>query len=283
MRDATRPPKLSDLGVDLLHLTRWRRTRAIAWPFAAFAAYWVFAAFGHWIAAVLSLVVLSFVTYGSTSHDLVHGSLRLRRLPNDILLSVLELICLRSGHAYQIAHLNHHARFPHDDDIEAEAARMSLTGALLQGVVFPFRIYVWALRNPRGRRGWIVAEGIGVASIVLGAIAALPWTVVPAVYAALMIAGSWPIPLVTSYVPHEAMAADVLHQTRLFRGVLFRLAAFDHLYHLEHHLYPAVPHQNWPRLASRLDPWFAAAGIQPVRMVRKASGGRPAPAGRMLV
>src|SRR5438552_6705901 len=171
-------PRLSDLGIDLLHLTRWQVTRSIALPFAAFAAFWILAGSQHWLLAVFSLMILSFVTYGSTAHDLVHGSLGLKRLPNDIFLAVIELISLRSGHAYQVAHLNHHARFPHDDDIEAEAARMSLIRTLLDGIVFQFRIYAWALTNPRGQRNWIVAEGIAVAAIVLGAIAALPWTII---------------------------------------------------------------------------------------------------------
>jgi len=262
----TRQPKLSDLGFDLLHLTRWQLARSIASPFVAFVAYWIFAGSEYWIPAVFSLIVLSFVTYGSTSHDLVHGSLGLKRLPNDVLLSVIEVISLRSGHAYQLAHLNHHARFPHHDDIEADAARMSLPRALLEGVVFQFRIYAWALGNPRGRRNWIVAEGMAVVAIVLGAIAALPWTIVPCVYVGLMIAGSWTIPLITSYIPHDAEASDVLHQTRVFRGFIARALAFDHLYHLEHHLYPAVPHENWPQLARRLDPWFDALGIKPVRI-----------------
>jgi beta-carotene hydroxylase len=259
-------PKLSKLGLDLLRLSEWQRARALAVPFLAFAAYWAFAATEQWAAAVLSLVVLSFVTYGSTSHDLVHGVLGLRRAPNDILLSVIEAISLRSGHAYQTAHLHHHARFPAEDDIEAEAARMSFPRAVLEGVVFQFRIYGWALRHPRGKRPWIVAEGIAVACIVLAAFAALPYTFVPAVYVALMIAGSWTIPLITSYLPHDADAPDALRQTRAFRGMVARIVAVDHLYHLEHHLYPAVPHQNWPRLARRLDPWLEAAGVKPVRI-----------------
>ncbi len=89
----------------MLHLTRWQVTRAIALPFAACVAYWLSAIAGLWVPAVLSLMVLSFVTYGSTSHDLVHGSLGLRRLANEILLSVIEAVALRSGHAYQVAHL----------------------------------------------------------------------------------------------------------------------------------------------------------------------------------
>lgn len=257
-------PKLSELGVDLLRVTRWQLACTIAWPFVAFAVFWICASLEYWYLAVLSLIVLSFVTYGSTSHDLVHGTLGLRRLPNDLLLSIIEVISLRSGHAYQLAHLHHHARFPNDDDIEAEAARMSFLRTLLEGIVFQFRIYIWALKHPRGRQNWIIAEGVAVAVIVLGAVVALPWTVVPSLYVSLMVAGSWTIPLITSYLPHDASATDPLHQTRLFRGWLFRLLAFDHLYHLEHHLYPAVPHQNWPRLARRLDPWFVATGTKPV-------------------
>lgn len=263
---ANRPPRLSELGGDLVRLTRWQIARAVAWPFAAFSAYWWLAAAGHWFWAALSLVVLSFVTYGSTSHDLVHGSLGLARLPNDVLLCVIELIALRSGHAYQAAHLNHHARFPHDDDVEAGAASTSLARALLEGVVLQFRVYAWAVRNRRAKRRWILAEGIGVLAIVSAALALLPFTIVPGVYVALMIAGSWTIPLITVYVPHDAKASDELHQTRVFRGPVARIVAFDHLYHWEHHLYPAVPHQNWPRLARRLDPWLTASGIRPVRI-----------------
>ena len=260
------PPKLAEIGTDLLQLTRWQAARAIALPFLAFAAYWVFAATDHWVLAVASTVVLSFVTYGSTSHDLVHGSLGLPRRLNKLLLAVIEALSLRSGHAYRAAHLHHHARFPHDDDIEAEASRMSLFRTLWEGVIFQFRIYRWGLKHSRTDWNWILAEGIAVVMFVVASALASFWTIVPIMYVALMIAGSWIIPLITSYIPHDAAAADPLHQTRLYRGWIARLVAFDHLCHLEHHLYPAVPHQNWARLARRLDPWFQSVGIEPVRV-----------------
>jgi beta-carotene hydroxylase len=56
-----------------------------------------------------------------------------------------------------------------------------------------------------------------------------------------------------------------LQQTRVFRGKVASLIAFEHLYHLEHHLYPSVPHQNWPTLARRLDPYLLRAGITPIK------------------
>src|SRR4029079_443097 len=95
-------------------------------------------------------------------------------------------------------------------------------------------------------------------NFALIAVAALvyPWTFGPLIYAAFVTAGSWLFPLLTVYVPHDANGASELAKTRLFRGWLFRVIAFDHLYHLEHHLYPAVPHHHWAVLAVRLDPYL---------------------------
>ena len=94
--------------------------------------------------------------------------------------------------------------------------------------------------------------------------AVLPWTPVFAVYATLMVMGGWVIPLVTSYLPHNPDGLTALQQTRLFRGKVFSIIAMEHLYHLEHHLYPMVPHHNWPKLAKRLDPVFESTGVRPI-------------------
>jgi beta-carotene hydroxylase len=58
-----------------------------------------------------------------------------------------------------------------------------------------------------------------------------------------------------------------LTQTRLFRGKVLSVIAAGHLYHLEHHLYPQVPHHHWPQLARRLDPHFARLEIEPVTLL----------------
>jgi beta-carotene hydroxylase len=210
-------------------------------------------------------VALSFVTYGSVSHDLVHRNLGLPRRANDALLCVVELLALRSGHAYQAAHLNHHARYPHPDDIEATAARRSWAGALAEGLVFQPRVWLWAVRHVTQGRAWVVGEGAACLALAGLAVALFPLTPVPLAYAALMVAGSWVIPLVTSYLPHVPDVEDELSQTRAFRGVVASAVALGHLYHLEHHLYPAVPHHNWPRLARRLDPHMVLAGVLPVK------------------
>jgi beta-carotene hydroxylase len=258
-------PALRELGGDLIQVSNLGRLTALALPFLCCAAYFLFAVMGWWAPAVVALIGLSFFSYGSTSHDLVHGVLGLSKRANNILLCAIELLALRSGHAYRAAHLHHHARYPHFDDVESTAARKSWLGALAEGPTFQPRIWLWAMRNARRDRAWIIGEGAACVALTGLAAALTPLTPVFLAYAVLMLMGSWPIPLLTSYVPHDTHGRNELFQTRAFRGVVASALALEHLYHLEHHLYPSVPHQNWPELARRLDPYLEKAGVKPVK------------------
>jgi beta-carotene hydroxylase len=113
---------------------------------------------------------------------------------------------------------------------------------------------------------FILAEGAGCASMFVASVLLLRVTPVFFVYAALAVMESWIFPLITAHLQHFPEERNALFQTRTFRGVGARVIAADHLYHLEHHLYPAVPHQHWPRLAERLDPFLAEAGVRPSRL-----------------
>ncbi|MCX5660076.1 MAG: fatty acid desaturase [Planctomycetota bacterium] len=257
-----RLPTLHELGDDLLRVTWAQKAVTILLPFLAMGAYAAFAWQGWWPAAVLAVMALSFVTYGSTSHDLVHRTLGLPHGINDALLSVIELFSFRSGSAYRLSHLHHHHHLLANDDVEGRPAYGSLAGAVLAGFTMQFRLWWWAWTTHPSARGRLLAEAVGIAALLVASIASARWTPVPLVYAALVIAGSWIFPLVTVYIPHDAHGDSKLTTTRLFRGWFVRLLAFDHLYHLEHHLYPAVPHHHWRRLAVRLDPHFAAAGVR---------------------
>jgi beta-carotene hydroxylase len=261
------PPRLPELGLDLLVITPAQRGLTVTLPFICAGIYFVAACTGHWVIAVAALVYLSFVTYGSTSHDLVHRNLGLSPRTNEIFLTLIELLSLRSGHAYRMAHLHHHARFPAEDDIEAAASRRSLVGALLEGVTFHFRLWLWAFKRARKReRGLILIEGGLAMLLMLAAILLWQVTLVPLVYVLLMTTGAWITPLITSYVPHNPHGKSELEQTRVFRGTALSILALEHLYHLEHHLYPSVPHQNWPRLAKRLDPYLKKQEIIPIKL-----------------
>jgi beta-carotene hydroxylase len=259
-------PSLDEIGRDLLRVTAWERAFSLAAPFLLVVAFFVLAGRGAWLAALACPVLLSFLTYASISHDLVHRNLGLPRAMNEALLCGIELIALRSGHAYRAVHLHHHARFPAEDDVEGSAARMPWWRAVLDGITLQPRLWRFARTKTPRDRGWVLGEGVAVVALLLAALAAVPFSPLPLAYAGLMVAGSWIYPFMTSYVPHDATGASELTQTRLFRGRVLSLLALEHLYHLEHHLYPQVPHHNWPELARRLDPHFQRRGLVPIRL-----------------
>ena len=254
-------PSLAELGRDLSRLTARQRWSTVALPFQYVTAFVLFAWLGWWPPAILAVAAYTFFSYGSTSHDLVHGNLGLPSWLNCVLLSLIELLGLRSGHAYRAVHLYHHCRFPHPDDVEGAAAHRSWFGALLAGPLQQPRIWWWALRHARHDRWWILGEGIGCAVLLATALIAWSVTPIPLIYVALVVLGSWTFPLMTSYLPHNPEGADELTRTRRFRGKVAGVVFHQHLYHLEHHLYPGVPHHHWPTLAERLDPHLDQSGV----------------------
>jgi beta-carotene hydroxylase len=259
-------PSLEELGRDLLTVPRWRLALTLTTPFALTALFFVFAARGWWLAALGCPVLLSFLTYGSISHDLVHRNLRLPRWLNEVLLCAIELLTFRSGHAYRTVHLHHHARFPAEDDLEGAASRMRFWRSLVEGFTLQLRLWSFAMKRNGRDRAWMIAEATAVIAGLAVCIAIVRITPLPLAYAALMIGGSWIFPLVTAYIPHDPHGDSELRQTKLFRGRMLSIFALEHLYHLEHHLYPQVPHHNWPALARRLDPFFERHGLVAIRL-----------------
>ena len=257
----SRLPSLKELGRDLLHVSPLRRFTTIALPFCIMLAYAVFAAVEFWPAAVLCVMALCFVTYGSSSHDLVHQTLGLSRRWNNFWLSFIELFSLRSGTAYRLSHLHHHRHLLQESDIEGSAVRLPFWRTLLSGPLMQLRLWWWAWNNRKPQRRNLLWEAVGILLLLVVAVGSFPWTPAPLLYALLVICGSWIFPLITVYIPHIAEGHTQLEQTRIFRGLFYRIIAFDHLYHLEHHLYPAVPHHHWRKLAVRLDPHFERLGV----------------------
>jgi beta-carotene hydroxylase len=262
-------PTLAELGSDVIRVPRWRLMVSLTTPFALVCGYFCFANSGWWVLAVSCVIILSFVTYGSVSHDLVHRSLGLSRWLNDLFLCAIELLLLRSGRAYRLAHLNHHAHYPDpNDDPEAVAAHGSLWRAFRHGPLFFITLWWWAIRRHPAHRTRLFFEAAAISGLSIGAIvyAIVGWSDVPVVYFLLVYLGTWVVPLTTAYIPHNPRGDNPLSQTRRFRGWALRIIAFDHLYHLEHHLYPAVPHIHWAELARRLDPYLDRAGIPSFRL-----------------
>jgi beta-carotene hydroxylase len=261
-----RPP-LESLGADLLHTSRLRLAVALGSPFACIGLYWIFALNGWWLPAFLALMGLSFVSYGSTSHDLVHRNLGLPPHVNDAFLSVIEGLCLRSGHAYRISHLHHHASFPGPDDQEGSPAHRSLLLVLLEGPIYVPRLWLWSWgRAGEAERRWILVESFWVAGVLLAAVLSFHTLPALALYCGLIVAGTWVFPLALVYLQHDAGGRSELFQTRAYRGRIIPALLLHHLYHLEHHLYPKVPAHHWHTLSRRLEPFLVTSGVKLIRI-----------------
>jgi beta-carotene hydroxylase len=81
-----------------------------------------------------------------------------------------------------------------------------------------------------------------------------------------VIVGSWVYPISTVHLPHNVNGQNALFQTYTLRGRLIPKLFLELTYHLEHHLYPAVPSHHYAELAQRLEPYLEQAGVKPVQV-----------------
>jgi beta-carotene hydroxylase len=258
-------PTLADLGYDLLQTTPRQRFIAIVRPFVCVTLYFVFAALGWWHLAVL-MVMLLFITIVASAHDLVHQALGLPRWANELLLSLVGMLVIESGHAYKVSHLQHHRRFPDDDDPEGDPARMGFARALLEGPIFLFRLWWWAWQRAPRERAWLALEAGWFFAVIMAGIALWSQTPSVLVYAVLVIMGSWVYPISTVHLPHNAQGKNALFQTYTLRGRIIPALFLELTYHLEHHLYPVVPSHHYAKLARRLEPYLRRHGVEPIRV-----------------
>lgn len=258
-------PKLSELGLDLLQSGRPQILRLFLRPVFCGLAFIGFVWLAWWPLAILSASGL-FMYVVFLNHDLIHNTLRLPRWLNEWLIAVVPALVLSSGHAFQVSHLQHHRRFPLDDDPEGDAARWSWWRALLEGVIFPYKIWWWAWGRASTKRKWLALEAAWFVAFWITAL--ILWPKIPAltIYAGLMNLGNWIVPLATVHLPHNPHGADALTQTRTVRGFLIPAIFLDQTYHLEHHLYPSVPSHNYTKLAARLDAYFQRKKVAPIKV-----------------
>ncbi|RYD36919.1 MAG: hypothetical protein EOP86_04730 [Verrucomicrobiaceae bacterium] len=147
-------PSLDSLGLDLLETTVGERVWSLGLPFLTCAGFFAAAAAGWWELALGCAVLQSYFTYASVSHDLAHRTLRLPRWLNGILLSLIEGMSFRSGHAFRVTHLEHHRHFPDaEKDPEGAVAGMPWWRALLEGLIAQPRWWFWALGRARAETG----------------------------------------------------------------------------------------------------------------------------------
>jgi beta-carotene hydroxylase len=218
-----------------------RRLRAllILRPFVGLATFAAMAFTGWWLAAPVVLWLL----YGSTAtalHHLIHGSLGLSPAARHRWLTVLGLLILESGHAWQTTHVMHHRDGSDLPDPEGYIEYLTWRQLPVGAFQWRFRIAAWGWRHTTQRRRTTAELAIN-ATATVAAVALVPVTTVPLIYVAMMQLGTFLFAVLLAKGPQTNFGRATTTPLMMVHTRLLGIFLFNHHLHLEHHAYPKVP------------------------------------------
>lgn len=184
-------------------------------------------------------------------HNGFHNSLGTNRFLTSLSLYLNSILLMSSIHAVKFNHLRHHKYCLTDQDYEGKSAKMKWYQAILYGPVHIFLLHKTAfqLGNSRTRRK-IKLEMFSVSVFVLIAVYLranfLIYHIIAMVIGEFLTAffAVWTVHHDTEETPHLARTQRTFWKNKL---------TLNMFYHLEHHLFPAVPTIKLPELAKRID------------------------------
>lgn len=235
---------------DLVHYgraaTAYELTLSLPW-----LAVSMLAAMAGWYPIALGASFVFFLTGLRQAHNAQHYAIGVSRAATEWVLFALSLLMLGSMHAVQFNHLRHHRYCLGDEDIEAMSARLPGWRAILLGPIFPWRLHAAALRmgSPRMRR-WVRIE-LAANAVLLPSV----WLLAPGwalFHLGAMAAGQCLTAFFAVWTVHHDCPPDGVF-ARTIRRPLMAWLSYGMFYHVEHHLFPAVPTRNLPLLAARID------------------------------
>lgn len=262
---------------DLVPMRRIHGCRECLHPAPWLLGSWLLAARGDWaLAAACSFMF--FLTALRLNHEAIHFNLGFSRRGHAWVLHGLSALMLGSNSAVGFNHLQHHAHLGEARDLEGKAGRMSLWGVLAYGPLFPFEMHVgaWRRGSPELRRRMridlllnlcVVAAAIATGSPVLA------WHLA-AMSCAQCLTAFFAVWITHHHCEGEALVA------RTQRARLVNFLTYNMFFHLEHHLFPAVPVSRLGRLAARLDAAVPELAAGARRVLAAPSFTNPRPADR---
>lgn len=202
-----------------------------------------------WWPLALPCSFMFFLTALRLNHEAIHGHLGLAGHGHRIVMHALSALMLGSNNAVAFNHLQHHRHLNTAQDIEGKAGRMSGWRVLAYGPFFPIEMHIDAWRRGgRALRRRMLIDAAGNAALVAAALA------MPVLFyhiAAMAVAQSLTA-FFAVWITHHDTEHDGLH-ARTQRSRLVNFMTYNMFFHLEHHLFPAVPVKRLHRLAARMD------------------------------
>ncbi len=213
-------------------------------------ASWALAYYGYYIAA-LPFSAFFFLTGLRQVHNGFHQSLGTNKFLTWLSLYLNSILMMTSIHAVKFNHIRHHKYCLSEEDYEGKSAGMSWYGAILYGPVHMFLIHKVTLQ--RGNRNYVRNVLLELLSIALVAFGVFYFQVHFLMYHVIvMVFGEFLMAFFAVWTVHH----DTEHNpamARTQRSGWKNKITFSMFYHLEHHLFPAVPTIKLPELAKRID------------------------------
>ncbi|MHA6723038.1 fatty acid desaturase family protein [Sphingomonas sp. RS2018] len=219
-------------------------------PLPWVVASWAFAAHALWVPAMLCAFMI-FLTALRLNHEAIHHNLGFGPRGHRMVLHVLSAVMLGSNAAVAWNHLHHHRHVGRPDDLEGKAGTMPGWRVLLYGPVFPIEMHLAAWRGGGRTLRRRMTIDLALSLIVIGVTIATGSAVL-AFHVAMMALAQCLTAFFAVWITHHGCEANgAIARTQ--RSALVNLLTYNMFFHLEHHLFPAVPVKRLNRLAERLD------------------------------
>ena len=210
---------------------------------------WWSAAQSFWLLALASSFFF-FMAALRQAHDCYHRTLGMSKVATELMLFMLSITMLCSTHAIRHTHLNHHRDPLGESDVEGNWARLPWYKAILGGGKFSIAIQWFGLTHGNRRNRLLVVIDMVLISAVITT-AFITMHPVLMYHVLIMLVANMLVGFFAVWSVHHG--CDELVYARSERHPLINLLTFNLLYHIEHHLFPAVPTNHLPELAKRLD------------------------------
>jgi fatty acid desaturase len=206
--------------------------------------------FGYYLWA-LPFSAFFFLTGLRQVHNGFHNSLGTNKFLTWFSLLSNSVLMMASIHAVKFNHIRHHKYCLGDQDYEGKSAGMSWYGAIFYGPVHMFLIHKVTLQlGNRNYRRNVILE---LAAISLFAFFVFYFNVHFLIYHIIvMVIGEFLMAFFAVWTVHHD-THEHPEMARTQRTGWKNKITFSMFYHLEHHLFPAVPTIKLPELAKRID------------------------------
>lgn len=234
---------------DLVKLSRkevWiENTITMPWLIAS----WILAYYEiYWLAIPCS--ILFFLTALRQVHNGFHSALGISKKRTWLSLYINSILMMASIHAVKFNHLRHHKYCLKEGDYEGECAKLPWYKAMLYGPKHMWSIHTVTIKlgNKFYKRDTILE----LISILVFTIIAFSIGYNFLIYHCIaMIVGELFSAFFAVWTVHHDLEEDEIARTQ--RTGWKNFITYSMFYHLEHHLFPAVPTIKLGELAKRLD------------------------------